>query len=53
MEGSLLIGSYIVFSVDPVATLHVLRDADVDRAASALRPKTYLGYVQDVSRHLR
>lgn len=40
--------TYIVFSLDPIATLASLNDAEVLVAASTLPSRQYVGYVADV-----
>lgn len=47
-----LVATYVVFSIDPVATLAALEDPEVTAAASSLKPKKYVGYVRNVRRHL-
>jgi hypothetical protein len=48
LEEPLVLGSYISFSVDPVATLEVLSDNGINHATAAISSKKYIGYVKDV-----
>lgn len=43
------LASYVVLSIDPVATLEALNDPNTTRAARKMHNKKYLGYVSDVS----
>src|ERR1700691_1321607 len=43
-----LIATYVVFTIDPVATLASLNDPEVTAAASKLHPKKDVGYVRNV-----
>jgi hypothetical protein len=40
--------TYVVFTIDPVATLASLDDPEVTAAASKLHSKKYVGYVGNV-----
>ncbi|KIM90189.1 hypothetical protein PILCRDRAFT_811913 [Piloderma croceum F 1598] len=44
-----LVATYVVFSIDPVATLAALDDPEVTAAASSLNPKKYVGYVRNTA----
>jgi hypothetical protein len=43
-----LVTTYVVLSIDPVATLASLDDPEVAAATKSLRPKKYVGYVRNV-----
>jgi len=43
-----LVTTYVVFSIDPVATLASLDDAEVTAATSSLIPNQYVGFVRNV-----
>jgi hypothetical protein len=43
-----LVTTYVVFSIDPVATLASLDDPKVTAAVSMLHPKKYVGFVSNV-----
>jgi hypothetical protein len=43
-----LVATYVVLSIDPVATLASLDDPEVVAATNALHPKKYVGYVRNV-----
>ena len=40
--------TYVVFAIDPIATLASLNDAEAITAASILPSRQYVGYVADV-----
>lgn len=42
------VATYVVLSIDPVATLASLDDPEVTSATNSLRPKKYVGYVRNV-----
>ena len=44
------IGSYFVVSIDPVAMVRKLEDPEATRAAQAMSPKKYAGYISAVRR---
>ena len=43
-----LVTTYVVFSIDPVATLASLDDPEVTAVTTSLHPKKYVGFVRDV-----
>jgi hypothetical protein len=43
-----LVATYVVLTIDPVATLASLDDPEVTVAAGKLHPKKYVGYVGNV-----
>jgi hypothetical protein len=43
-----LVTTYVVLSIDPVATLASLEDPEVNAVTNGLRPKKYVGFVRNV-----
>lgn len=43
-----LVRTYVVLSIDPVATLASLDDPEVTAVTSSLHPKKYVGFVKNV-----